>query len=238
MDAILAVARRHDLRVLEDAAEAHGASIGSRRVGGLADAAVFSFYGNKILTTGEGGMITCRDAETAARLRLMVNQGFEEPRFVHRVMGFNSRLTNLQAALGLAQLEKLEQKVERKRELARLYSERLRDVPDLGLPCERPGFKNVYWMYGVVLGDRYRIPRNDVMRRLHESGVDSRAFFHPMHLQPVYGGADPRFPDCTGKFPVSTRLGNRGLYLPSGLSLTVSQVDEVVEKLRKILAAS
>ena len=235
MDRILEIARRRGLRVLEDACEAHGAEVRGRRVGSLGAAAVFSFYGNKIMTTGEGGMVVCNDDAFAARLRLLVNQGFEEPRFVHRVMGFNYRMTNLQAAVGVAQLEKLDEKVARKRELARMYAERLADVRDLELPVERAWAKSVYWMYGIVLGERYRISRNELMRRLREQGVDTRAFFHPMHLQPVFQGSDPLFPDVAGEFPHSARAGGRGLYLPSGHSLTESQIDRVVDALKQCL---
>lgn len=231
-----AIAQRHRLFLIEDAAQAHGAEVSGRRTGALGDAGVFSFYGNKILTTGEGGMVLCNDDALASRLRLLVNQGFQEPRFVHQVMGYNYRLTNIQAALGVAQLEKVEEKVARKREIARLYTHRLRDVPDLQLPCERSWAKSVYWMFGVVPGERYGVPRNDLMHRLLGAGVDTRAFFHPMHLQPVFQGKDPRFPDLNGRFPHSTRAGARGLYLPSGHSLTVSQVDEVADKLKSCLA--
>jgi perosamine synthetase len=235
MDRIQEIARRRGLKVIEDAAQAHGAEFRGRRAGAMSDAGIFSFYGNKILTTGEGGMILCGDDALAARLRLLVNQGFREPRFVHEVMGFNYRLTNVQAALGLAQLEKADEKVARKRENARLYTERLRGVQDLALPVERPGARSVYWMYGVVPGERYRQPRARLMGRLKEAGIDTRAFFHPMHLQPVYQGADARFPDCRGAYPHSTRAGERGLYLPSGHGVTPAQIDEVCAKLKSVL---
>lgn len=233
MDAIGKIAARHGLRVIEDCAEAHGAEVGGRRVGSFGDAACFSFYGNKILTTGEGGMVLCRDGELAARLRLLRDQGFENPRFVHRVMGFNYRLTNVQAAIGLAQAEKLTEKVERKRAIARWYAEALAGCPDLELPTEAQGAKNVYWMYGVKLGDRYRQGRDAVMGELKRKGVDSRAFFCPMHMQPVFrdSAGDARLPDTHGEFPVSEDLWRRGLYLPSGLGVTREQVGEVAARL-------
>ena len=231
MAAITDIARRRDLLVVEDCAEAHGARIGGRMVGSFGDAACFSFYGNKILTTGEGGMVLCSDAELARMMRLLRNQAFDHPRFVHREMGFNYRLTNLQAAIGLAQAEKADEKVEKKREIARWYAEAFAEVEDVELPWEAPGAKNVYWMYGVKLGDSFRRGRDGVMAAMKEKDVETRAFFCPMHRQPVFGGRDPRFPDVSGEYPVSDDLWKRGLYLPSGLGLTRSQVEEVVSKL-------
>ena len=234
MDPILAIARRRKLWVIEDGAEAHGAEYNGRKVGGLGDAGCFSFYGNKIVTTGEGGMVVTNRRELAERAALLRNQAFEEPRFVHRLLGFNYRLTNLQAAIGLAQCEKLEEKIERKRTIARWYAERLTQEPGLVLPPEAPWAKSVYWMYGVLLQPSFGCTRDQLMRRLKEEGVETRAFFHPLHLQPVFmNGQDPRFPDLRGPFPVAERLGRDGLYLPSGLSLTEAQVEEVAGALRR-----
>jgi perosamine synthetase len=231
MPAIGEIARRRNLFVIEDCAEAHGAEIAGRKVGSFGDAACFSFYGNKILTTGEGGMVVCSDAALAEKMRLLRNQAFEHPRFVHKEMGFNYRITNVQAAIGLAQAEKVEQKVERKREIARWYAEAFAGVEDVELPWEALGAKNVYWMYGVKLGDSFRRGRDGVMAAMKESGVETRAFFCPMHRQPVFAGNDPLFPDVAGEYPVSDDLWKRGLYLPSGLGLTRTQVEEVVAKL-------
>jgi perosamine synthetase len=233
MPAIGEIARRHGLRVIEDCAEAHGAEIAGRKVGSFGDAACFSFYGNKILTTGEGGMVLCRDAALAERMRLLRNQAFDQPRFVHREIGYNYRLTNLQAAIGLAQTERVEEKVERKREIARWYADAFAGVDDVELPWEAPGAKNVYWMYGVKLGDSFRRGRDGVMAAMKERGVETRAFFCPMHQQPVFAGndRDPRFPDTSGEYPVSDDLWKRGLYLPSGLGLTRAQVQEVAVRL-------
>lgn len=232
MDPIMQLAKTHGLYVLEDAAEAHGAEYKGGKVGAIGDAGCFSFYGNKVITTGEGGMIVTNSRDVAERARLLRNQAFEEPRFVHRFVGFNYRMTNLQAAIGLAQCEKMEEKVERKREIARLYTERLRGQPDLTLPDEAPWARSVYWMYGVLLGDAFGRSRDEVMRVLKERGVETRAFFYPMHRQPAFlHTRDPRVPDVSGTFPVSDDWSRRGLYLPSGLGLTTHQIDEVVEKL-------
>jgi len=231
MPAILEIARRHDLAVIEDCAEAHGAEIAGRKVGTFGDAGCFSFYGNKILTTGEGGMVVVRDAALAAKLRLLRDQGFEPPRFVHRVVGFNYRLTNVQAAIGLAQTEKADEKVQIKREIASWYLSLFAFGPDLEMPAEAPGAKNVYWMFGVKLGPRFAQGRDAVMDELKAKGVETRAFFCPMHQQPVFQENGPRYPDVRGEYPVSEDLWNRGLYLPSGLGLTRPQVQEIVGKL-------
>jgi perosamine synthetase len=228
MPAILEIARRHGLAVIEDCAEAHGAEIAGRKVGTFGDAGCFSFYGNKILTTGEGGMVLVRDAALAAKLRLLRDQGFEPPRFVHRVVGFNYRLTNIQAAIGLAQTEKADEKVRQKREIASWYLGLFAFGTDVEGPVEAYGAKNVYWMFGVKLGPRFPQGRDAVMEELKAKGVETRAFFCPMHRQPVFqDGGDERFPDVRGDYPVSDDLWNRGLYLPSGPALTLKQVREV-----------
>jgi perosamine synthetase len=231
MPKICEIARRHDLVVIEDCAEAHGAEVGGRKVGSFGDAACFSFYGNKILTTGEGGMVLCSDSGLAEKMRLLRNQAFDHPRFVHREIGFNYRITNVQAAIGLAQAERIEEKIAKKREIARWYADAFEAVEDVELPWEAPGVKNVYWMYAVKLGDGFRHGRDGVMAAMKEKGVETRAFFCPMHRQPVFQGSDRRFPDVSGEYPVSDDLWKRGLYLPSGLGLTRAQAEEVVAKL-------
>jgi perosamine synthetase len=231
MPALGDIAKRRGLALLEDCAEAHGAEIAGRKVGTFGAASCFSFYGNKILTTGEGGMVLTRDAALAGKLRLLRDQAFEPPRFVHREIGFNYRLTNVQAAIGLAQTEKADEKVARKREIARWYLELFSGCPDVALPIEAQGARSVYWMFGVKLSDRFAQGRDAVMGELHARGVETRAFFCPMHRQPVFERADPRFPNRTGRWPVSDDLWKRGLYLPSGLNLTRAQAEEVAGKL-------
>ena len=231
MEAIMEIARRHNLFVIEDCAQAHGAEVNGKKAGSFGDVSCFSFYGNKILTTGEGGMVLCRDEKLAERLRLLRNQGFQEPRFVHEVVAFNYRLTNIQAAIGVAQTELIEEKITRKRWIGQTYNELLTGTPELVLPYEEPWAKNVYWMYGIVLEESFGVAKDDLMKMLKVKGVDTRSFFCPMSLQPIFHGSDPRFPDIAGDYPVSVDLWNRGLYLPSGLGLTRPQMEEVVEKL-------
>ncbi|MGB6064392.1 MAG: DegT/DnrJ/EryC1/StrS family aminotransferase [Desulfomonilaceae bacterium] len=231
MEAIMGIAKRHNLFVIEDCAQAHGAEVNGKKAGSFGDASCFSFYGNKILTTGEGGMVLCRDEKLAERLRLLRNQGFQEPRFVHDVVAFNYRLTNIQAAIGVAQTELVDEKVARKRWIGQVYNELLAGNPDLTLPQEEPWAKNVYWMYGILLEDSFGVTKDDLMGKLKEKGVDTRSFFCPMSLQPIFRGSDSRFPDVTGAYPVSVDLWKRGLYLPSGLGLTRPQMEQVVETL-------
>ncbi len=231
MESIGRIAKNHGLFVVEDCAQAHGAEVNGRKCGSFGDAACFSFYGNKILTTGEGGMVLCREKEIADRLRLLRNQGFQEPRFVHEQMGFNYRLTNIQAAIGVAQTEMIDEKVAKKRFIGQTYNELLAGRSDLTLPYEEPWAKNVYWMYGILLEKSFGVGKDDLMKKLKSMGVETRSFFCPMHTQPLFKNSDPRFPDISGDYPVSTDLWNRGLYLPSGIGLTRAQMEEVVEKL-------
>lgn len=232
MPAILEIAGRRKLRVIEDGAQAHGSEVNGRRVGALGDAGCFSFYSNKNLTTGEGGMVVTRDAGLAERCRLLRNQAFTATRFHHEEMGFNYRLTNLQAAIGLAQVERAEEKIELRRRVARVYTGLLQGTADLTLPPEAPWARSTFWMYGILIGPRFGRSRDEVMKLLAERGIETRAFFHPMHRQPMFRG------QVAGEFPVSADLGERGLYLPSGLGLTRDQQERVVKTLLDLRASS
>jgi len=227
------LAERHGLAIVEDAAEAHGAEYGGRRVGGLGTLGCFSFYANKIITTGEGGMVVTDDEALAGRMRDLRNLCFRrERRFLHTELGHNFRMTNMQAAIGVAQVKRIDEHLARKRRMAELYTQRLRGVAGLIQPVERPGVRNVYWMYGVVLDDAVPFDATEFARRLHARGVDSRPFFLGMHEQPallergLFAGE---------RHPVTERLARRGLYLPSGLTLTEAQIDEVCFAVREAL---
>ena len=202
--------------------------------GALSDVGVFSFYGNKTITAGEGGMLVTDSDALAERARIYRDNGFEQPRFIHKVRGMNYRLTNVQAALGLAQTEKLDFAVARKREIARTYLEALAGFEHVTLPVERPACRNVYWMFGVLINDSFGRTKNEVMELLREHGVDSRSFFYPMSEQPAMRGTDPRLPRLDGHRPVSADLGRRGMYLPSGLGLTAEQIRFCIETLRSL----
>jgi perosamine synthetase len=197
---------------------------------------VFSFYPNKHVTTGEGGMILADDDAMAERCRRLRNLCFaaDKPRFVHEELGWNFRMTNMQAALGLAQLERLDEFVARKRRMGRLYTECLRGIPGLQLPVEATAYaNNIYWVYGVVLEDAVPFDAAEAMRRLADRGIGTRPFFFPMHGQPVFR----RMGLFRGEtYPVADRLANRGFYVPSGLALTEEQIVRVATALRDVLA--
>lgn len=230
MDPIHDLARRHGLVVVEDAAEAHGAMYRRRPVGSLGDVAAFSFYGNKVLTTGEGGMLTTNDAAIAARARELRALCFSTERhFWHRSVGFNYRMTNLQAAVGLAQTERLPELAERRRHNRARYAAALADVPGLGLPVERPEVRSVFWMFGLTVdADVFGCTRDELRRRLAARGIETRTFFVPMHVQPAY------FRAHRGEsYPVAERLGRTGLYLPSGPALSDADIAYVAREIRR-----
>jgi perosamine synthetase len=227
MDPLFELARKYNLIIIEDAAEVHGAEYKGRKCGGLGDLSCFSFYANKIITTGEGGMVLTRDAAQADKLRALRNLCFrKERRFFHTEMGHNYRLTNLQAAIGLAQLERIDESVVRKRWMGSAYTERLKNIGGLQLPIEEPWARNVYWMYGLVLDEAYGMDAVEFARRLAEQGVMTRPFFLGMHEQPVFHRMGLFLDE---KYPVSERISRQGLYLPSGMTLTETQIDQVSE---------
>jgi perosamine synthetase len=234
MNSLMDLSRKFGLVILEDAAEAHGAEYHGRRAGGIGTMGCFSFYANKIVTTGEGGMVVTGDAKLAERLRSLRNLCFQRgQRFLHAELGYNFRMTNLQAAIGLAQVEQIENHLTRKRRMAALYAERLRSVGGLRLPVERPGVKNVYWMYGVVLEDSVPFDAPTFAARLREHGVDTRPFFLGMHEQPVLR---KRGLFAGETYPVTERIARRGLYLPSGLNLGEPEIDTICTAVRRCLA--
>lgn len=238
MDSLMTLARDNNLLVIEDAAEAHGAAVGGRRVGSIGHVAGFSFYGNKIITMGEGGMLTTNDDELALRLRFLKDHGMsKERRYFHTELAFNYRLTNLQAALGLAQLEQIETFISKKRQLFGWYQEALADVPGVTLNVERSGYGNVFWMVCVVLGDKIKITRDEVCAKLKARGIDTRPFFVPMDEMPhmsKFRSISASSESC----PVSARLAQRGFSLPSGCGLTHQLVSHVTDVLANIINQS
>lgn len=231
MPALTVLAERHGVTILEDAAEAHGAAIDGRRVGGWGQLAAFSFYANKIITTGEGGMVLTDDPALAARCRLLRDHAMPpEHRYWHDEVGFNYRMTNLQAAIGVAQLGRLAHFLARKRQIAARYKWLLRDVPGLTLPAELPGYINVYWMMSLLVGDAFPLTRDELMRALREHHIDSRPFFHPLDTLPPYRQDPPR--------PVALRLSRQGINLPSAPSLTDEQVTYICETILELAACA
>jgi perosamine synthetase len=231
MDAVNDIAARHGLFVLEDAAEAHGAVYKGRPVGSLGDAACFSFYGNKIITTGEGGMITTNREDVARLAWNLRDHAFSTDRhFWHKFVGFNYRMTNLQAAIGLAQTEQLETFVAARRAHAAQYTRLLKEIPGIVTPPEAAWARNVYWMYGILLDKEFGLSRDELRARLARRGIETRTFFIPMHCQPIY------FDQYRGqRYPVAEDLCRRGLYLPSASSLTPDDIEVVVESIRESL---
>lgn len=229
MRPILETARKSNLRVVEDAAEAHGAECGGRRVGGLGDIATFSFYGNKIMTTGEGGIVTTNDSELARRVRQLKGQGVDPGRrYWFPIVGYNYRMTNIQAAIGVAQLERIDWLVERRREVARQYAEALEGLP-VTTPIQAAWAKNVYWLYSVCVAAEH--DRDLLMSRLLDEGIETRPFFYPMHRMPPY-----HEPDGDADYPVTTRLAATGINLPSSASLSRADIAYIAETLRRLLA--
>jgi len=242
MDPLLNLAKEHNLAVIEDAAEAHGAEYlsgrnsqpGWRRCGSFGDVSCFSFYANKLVSTGEGGMVLTDNLALAERARSLRNLCFQpNRRFYHEELGFNFRLTNIQAALGVAQLERMEQIVARKRSLGQTYNAMLRDIDGLQLPVEEPWAKNVYWMYGVVISEKIGIDATELARRLKGREIETRPFFLGMHEQPILR---ERGLFKEEEYPVTERLARRGLYLPSGLALTDQQIKTVAEAMHEVLS--
>ena len=229
MNELTAIARKHKLWVLEDAAEAHGAEVDGKRVGAIGDCATFSFFGNKIVTTGEGGMVTTDDDELAAKLRLYRGQGVDpQRRYWFPVIGYNYRMTNIQAAIGLAQMETIDASLKERQLLARMYDEALAPLRDvLVLPQTHPGMHHVYWMYTVFLREGGEVQRDALMRSLEDAGFETRPVFYPMHVLPPYKEATA--------YPVADTWAQRGLNLPTHQYLTPADVDRIAKGLAKAL---
>jgi len=235
MDPLLGIASRHELKVLEDAAEVHGQAYNGKPCGSFGDISTFSFYANKHVTTGEGGMIMTDDDQLAEDCRSLRNLCFQpQKRFVHERLGWNMRMTNLQGALGLAQLERLDEFVARKRRMGQYYTERLTGLPGVQLPLARTDYaENVYWVYGLVLDQSRGIQAEEAMKLLASKGIGTRPFFHPMHQQPVL----KKMGLFEGEsYPVAERMSRQGFYIPSGMALTDEQMDRTAEAVRQVLA--
>jgi perosamine synthetase len=241
MDPLLELAEKHGLAIVEDAAEAHGAEYLSargpgpewRRCGSFGDASCFSFYANKLVTTGEGGMVVTDDEALAKRLRLLRNLAFlPGQRFLHEELGFNFRMTNVQAAIGLAQVERIGDTVERKRRIGACYVEALASVPGIRMQVERPWARSVWWMNGLVLEKGSGHTAVSLAKALASLGVETRPFFLGMDRQPalrargLFGGES---------YPVTEELADMGLYLPSGVGLTQEQQETVIAAVKQVL---
>lgn len=232
MDPVLAIAKKHNLVVIEDAAEAHGATYKGKLTGTMGDINAFSFYANKIITTGEGGMITTGSDELASRARSLKDLSHsKDKRFIHDGLGYNYRLTSLQAALGSGQLKHIEDFLATKRHMADLYTSLLKDVRGLTLPVTREWATHVYWMYAILVDEaQFGMSKDQLRAALLPSGIDTRDFFYPPASQPILVEASL----AGASFPVAEQIAKTGLYLPSGLSITDDQIIEVCQAIKAI----
>ncbi len=234
MAPIIALAAKYELQIIEDAAEMHGQTYKGQPCGSFGDISTFSFYPNKHITTGEGGMLVTNDDNLAERCCSLRNLCFQpQKRFVHEELGWNLRMSNLQAALGVAQLERLDEFVLRKRHMGRRYTELLSGIPGLQLPAPQTDYaENIYWVYGVVLQDEVPFDAAEAMQRLRAAQIGTRPFFWPMHEQPIL--------QKMGLFagescPVAERIARRGFYVPSGMALTDEQMEQVAHTLHEVM---
>lgn len=232
MDPIMSLAKKYNLYVVEDAAEGLGAKYKNKMTGSMGDVGCFSFYANKVITTGEGGMITTNNDKLANIARELKNLAHSpKQRFLHNKIGYNYRMTNMQAALGVAQLEEVKDYLKKKKWMASEYNKKLSKIKGLSLPVKLKGSTNVYWMYALLVEDHFEIDRNEFMKKLLEKGVDTRTFFISMHTQPAITklGFAKR-----ARCPVSEEIEQKGLYLPSGLAITKKQIDTVCKAIYEI----
>jgi len=232
MDAIMDIAECHGLYVIEDAAEAHGAEYKGKKVGSFGGVSCFSFYGNKIITTGEGGMCLTDDEELAEKMKALRDHAMDlNKRYWHNVIGFNYRMTNLQAAVGVAQLTKINQFIEKKIQIADWYKEGLKDLANHGVVTLHPEMswaKCVYWMYSILIENKLEITRDELIRLLEKRGIETRPFFYPLHVLPPY-----RVYDNT--LNLAESISSKGLNLPSSPTLGKNEIEYIVETCIKIM---
>ncbi len=234
MAPILNIAKKHNLLIIEDAAEGMGSLYKGEKCGSLGDIACFSFFANKMITCGEGGIVVTDNQKFYDNCRYFKNLCFplDKPRvFSHDDIGFNYRMTNVHAAIVLAQLEKIDTYVKLRREHAKLYNERLKDVNGITLPCEKEWALNSYWMYSILIEDGFKLNRDQLMQALKEEGIGTRPFFVSMHRQKSLENFGC---DCSGEYPVTDEISQKGLYLPSASGLKKEQIDIICDTIRKI----
>jgi len=228
MDPIMKIAKKHNLFVLEDAAEAHGAEYKGKKTGGIGDAGSFSFFANKMMTTGEGGMIITDDDGFAEMACILRDHGMsKEKKYIHPYVGFNYRMTNMQAAVGVAQLEKLPKIIELKRKIAKTYESLLGDVKGISFQPVADWAKNVYWFSNIMIEDDFPLSRDKLLEKLKQDGIDARPAFYPIHQQPCYSD----YKD--GKFPVADKISSKCMHLPCSVTLKEEQLKMIADKIKK-----
>jgi perosamine synthetase len=232
MPEIMNIARKHNLFVLEDCAEAIGASCQGKLVGSFGEISVFSLYANKIITTGEGGMLVTDSDVLVTELRRKRDMYFnldDDNRFLHEKIGYNYRLTNIQAAIGVSQLSHIQEAIEAKVAIAANYISALKAIPNIELPPREQWATNVYWVFGIVLGEKFPCPRRELRKILREKGIETRPFFNCIHQQPFLSSNRSN----EQPFPVAEKIAERGLYFPSYISLPDHVYETVAECLLK-----
>jgi perosamine synthetase len=234
MDPVLEIAEEYDLYVVEDSAEAHGAQYKSEPVGSIGDVGTFSFYGNKILTTGEGGMVVTDDEQIAEQVTQLKTQGVDpDRRYWFPKIGYNRRMTNVQAAIGLGQLEKADWHIQQRLRVAEQYDQMLKNLEGVARPVEKDWAKNAFWMYSLVLDENAPINRDQLRKYLNEKGIETRPFFYPMHILPPY-----KHHGSKEDFPVATSVSKRGINLPTWSGLSREQISYIAETVRSAVESS
>jgi perosamine synthetase len=235
MDKILLLAKKYNLLIIEDAAEMHGQTYNGLPCGSFGDVSIFSFYANKNITTGEGGMIVTNSSEIYANCKDLRNLCFKpDDKFVHDRLGWNYRMTNIQAAIGVAQLERIEHIIKRKREIGNLYQDLLSNIEYLQLPLKKHGQnENIYWVFGLLINEKSGYNSKSIMKKLYENNIMTRPFFCPLHKQPFFKNSNI-FKNYF--LPVSEKMYNEGFYLPSGLGITDTEIEIVSTTLKKIIS--
>jgi len=227
MDEVVRIAKKYNLYVIEDAAEAHGAEYKQKMAGSIGDIGCFSFYGNKIITTGEGGMVITNMEKIARKVKILRDHGFSKERhFWHKYLGYNYRMTNLQAAIGLAQIERFKELAETRIKNSEYYSFLLRDIKGISLPPEVKGVKNAHWMYSILIEDDFGLTRDNLRKYLAKKGIETRTFFIPIHLQPIY------HKKYKMRFLIAEELCRKGMYLPSGPTLGIREIKYIAKCIR------
>jgi len=232
MDAIMIIAKDHHLLVIEDAAEAHGATYKSQLVGSLGTLGCFSFYANKLIATGEGGMIVTNNDEYAEEARKYKDLYHSSAkRFIHEKIGYNYRMTNLQAGIGLGELIHINEYIAKKQHMAQLYANHLSDLQGIILPVTRPNVTNVFWMYALRIDEnKFGLNKNIVRDKLYTRGIDTRDFFYPPENQPILSD----YLESDEQYPITSRIASEGFYLPSGLAITDEQINTITDTLHQI----
>jgi len=223
MDAINQIAKNYNLIVIEDASEAQGAKYKNKMVGSLADMAVFSFFGNKIITTGEGGMVVTNNKKLANKCRILRDHGMSTKRkYWHEVLGYNYRMTNMQAALGVAQMSKIDIIIKKKREIAFEYNKQLKKLKGIIFPFEDQNYLNVYWLYTILINHNlFKLNATQLMKKLKKNNIDTRPVFVPLHSQPIY--------NCGLKLPVANKIYSMGITLPSAYNLELKDIKKICD---------